>query len=256
MPQTSIFSPETQLFCRDGTVWLKTYTHEYDKQAPPRDLCCSSEGFRLIVADGYSIYFNGYFQNIDGLHFVSGWHVLQKKKPVKTITTVKKSAAPIVACSPVFLRAGQNVLCCGKRMSKVDADSFRCVPNTCFSTDIHTLFAWSLTDGLARLEMDTSRLKFLSALKLDYCTDGERVYHQSSWTEKIESFDLDEDSQKPEQYPSIRNAVRSWVFSGLPADARAGEQEWDARYTRYEWLMQSFRRLFETLPTNTLTNCP
>ena len=225
MASTTGASQSGELFCQDGSVWLKRYDSKFDElsfedvdvEAPACDLEASDEGFEVLAPKGRGIYFNGYFQNVLGLYFVSGWHVLQKKKPLRRITGLKPNVNA-QALSEIFVIAGSDVLCAGKRVKGADAQTFRVIAHTRFAVDAHALYAWTLTNGLSRREMDTSVLTFVPWL--DYCTDGDQVYYQCSWSEDIETRDLD---ARP-SYSSLERAIDQLIRpANLDDEATLGQ---------------------------------
>ncbi|MGB4811344.1 MAG: DKNYY domain-containing protein [Methylophilaceae bacterium] len=147
----------------------------------------SINGFKIIVEGSSSIfYYTAWIMNEDGVYFIS-IHRKTNTPILKKVAIKKEAFDEVILIDEDFIKTKSGVFYTGKKIREADAETFEKVEHTQFYTDKNFVYSYTLTDGLAKIEMNPTDRFFIP-----FCwwfADKENIYQQSSWTNKIEAID-------------------------------------------------------------------
>lgn len=226
MNTTGIYNIDNQVilkrFYKRGFYELSNYSFNIPEMPSEeevqklKDEVFLKEDILAIDSDGLETVYQ--FFNEDSLNSYTAWvknknhlyyiSISYKTKSFGEVVVKKSSLKPkffdeIEVIDKDFIKTKSEVFYLGKKIVSADAESFEKVVNTHFYQDINNVYSYTLTDGLAIKEISYPRY-FVPYLF--YFADSEHIYHQCSWSNKIEILEDEECSSGP-LYHNVAEAV-------------------------------------------------
>lgn len=191
--------PKANISIINGKPTLTRYLYYVDtNEDPPVKkykeivdvLDISAERFEVLcdnANDGKLSSYCGWVKNAEHVFYISmSYQRKNYNQPiVKKATLNKKVFAEIETIDEFFIKTKTEVFYCGKKIKEADAASFRKVEHTHFYEDDNAVYAYNITDGLSVIHLPKESRYFIPHCW--YFADENNIYHQSSWSNKIET---------------------------------------------------------------------